>query len=80
MSGHWGGLLWWCQQRLDALLQCVQVGQGLPELLLLRLWVVRVDPRWHGGRLLVPACWGIRVKMTRGGVWGGERWGCWRTR
>ena len=55
MSGHWRGMLWWCQQRLDALLQCVQIGQGLPELLLLRLWVVRVDPRWHGGGLLVPA-------------------------
>ena len=39
MSGHLGGLLWWCQQRLDALLQCVQIGQGVPELLLLRLWV-----------------------------------------
>ena len=43
------------QQRLDALLQCVQIGQGIPELLLLCLWVVRVYPRWHSGRLLVPA-------------------------
>ena len=55
MSGLWGGLPWWCQQRLDALLQCVQVGQGLPELLLLCLRVVRIYPRWHSGRLLVPA-------------------------
>ena len=75
MPDHWGGLLRWCQQHLNALLQRVKVGEGLPELLLLRLWVVQGDPRWHRGRLSVPCCRGIWITQGAGGGGLGRRGG-----